>query len=331
MCRSECRKFHLRFKISWGCMPPDFPPPPLGRFGYTMLTTLSLLCTKMRSTPFTNISMNRTLTYPIHVQFTKEIEENGKLPFLDCLVIRDNNKIWTTVYRKLTHTNRLLNQSSYNPTSHKATTIKTLTRWAQLVCDETIHLEHILQKNNYNPDFIKLSQKHWTWQDNQQPNSVTTVTTPYIKGTSETIVWVLQPHNIHVAHKPITTLPHLLTNVKDKDQPHNRLQGAVYRIKCTDYQATCIGETGRNLKTRLTEHKRVTKNSDIRDHISEYHRLTKHKINWMCHLQYKLPTTTHIRKLVHKLRTRISELMSTATCTLQMTHTWTQTKPTNKW
>ena len=30
------------------------------------------------------------------IQFTKEIEENGKLPFLDCLVIYDNNKIQKT-------------------------------------------------------------------------------------------------------------------------------------------------------------------------------------------------------------------------------------------
>ena len=69
------------------------------------------------------------------IQFTKEIEENGKLPFLDCLVSRDNNELRTTVYRKPTHTDRLLDESSYNPTSHKATTIKTLTRRAQLVCD----------------------------------------------------------------------------------------------------------------------------------------------------------------------------------------------------
>ena len=33
-----------------------------------------------------------------HIQFTKEIEENGKLPFLDCLVTRDNNHLRTTVY-----------------------------------------------------------------------------------------------------------------------------------------------------------------------------------------------------------------------------------------
>ena len=36
-------------------------------------------------------------------------------------------------------------------------------------------------------------------------------------GTSETIAHVLQPYNIRVAHKPITTLRRLLTNVKDKD------------------------------------------------------------------------------------------------------------------
>ena len=53
-----------------------------------------------------------------------------------------------------------------------------------------------------------------------------------------------------VAHKPITTLRQLLTNVKDKDEPNDR-QGAVYKIKCCDCQATYIGETGRNLNTRL--------------------------------------------------------------------------------
>ena len=31
------------------------------------------------------------------IQFTKEIEGNGKLPFLDCLVSRDNNEPRTTV------------------------------------------------------------------------------------------------------------------------------------------------------------------------------------------------------------------------------------------
>jgi len=94
------------------------------------------------------------------IQFAKEIEENRKLPFLDCLVSRDNNELRRTVYRKPTHTDRLLDESSYNATSHKATTIKTLTRRAQLVCDtpdnlrdENRYLERGFDKNNCNTDY----------------------------------------------------------------------------------------------------------------------------------------------------------------------------------
>ena len=214
-----------------------------------------------------------------HIQFTKEIEENGKIPFLDCLVSRDENKLRTTIYRKPTHTDRLLDQSSYNPTSHKATTIQTLTRRAQLVCDstdsltdETSYLNNVFSKNNYNADFVRRNTYKPAEHNatNANPTPVTTATIPYIKGTFETIARILQPYNIRVAHKPITTLRQLLTNVKDKDEPNDR-QGAVYKIKCCDCQATYIGETGRNLNTRLTEHKRATRNGDVNNNIAEHH------------------------------------------------------------
>ena len=147
------------------------------------------------------------------IQFTKEIEENGKIPFLDCLVTRDNNKLKTTIYRKPTHTNQLLDKSSYNPTSNKVTTIGTLTRRAQLVCDspdslqdETDYLNNVFSKNNYNTDFVR-QNTHNNTDSHTQTNSgpVTTATISYIKGSSETIARILQPCNIPVAHKPITT------------------------------------------------------------------------------------------------------------------------------
>ena len=43
-------------------------------------------------------------------------------------------------------------------------------------------------------------------------------------------------------------------------------QGAVYKFKCSDYQASYIGETIGNLNTRLTEHKRATRNGDALHH-----------------------------------------------------------------
>ena len=111
------------------------------------------------------------------IQLTREIEANGKLPLLDCLVSRDNNELRTTVYRKPTHTDRLLDRSSYNPTSHKATTIKTLTRRAQLVYDtldslrdENRYLERVFTKTTTTPtlldetfiDLLKLTQRTGT-------------------------------------------------------------------------------------------------------------------------------------------------------------------------
>ncbi|XP_066030917.1 uncharacterized protein [Pocillopora verrucosa] len=192
------------------------------------------------------------------IQFKREIEEDGKLPFLDCLVGRNNNELRTTAYRKPMHTGRLLDESSYNPTSHKATTIKTLTRRAQLVCstrdslsDENKYLNRVFDKNNYNTDFNRRNTHRATdiTETNRDSTSVTTTATiPYIKGTSEAIARILQPYNIRVAHKPITNLRHLLTNVKDKAEPNNR-QGAIYKIECSDCQASYIGETGRNLNT----------------------------------------------------------------------------------
>ena len=41
------------------------------------------------------------------IQFTREVEENGKQPFLGYLESRDDNSLRTTVYRKLTFMNRL--------------------------------------------------------------------------------------------------------------------------------------------------------------------------------------------------------------------------------
>ena len=222
---------------------------------------------------------------------------NYPIPFLDCPVSRDDISLRTTVYRKPTHTDRLLDESSYNPTSHKATTIRTLTRRAQLVCtttdslsDENKYLNRVFSKNNYNEDFIQRNAHRptTTTEANDNATPTTTATIPYIKGISENMSRILQPFNIRVAHKPITTLRQLLTNIKDRDEPRNR-QGAVYKINCSDCHASYIGETGRNLTTRLTEHKRATRKGDVNNHIVEHHRLTNHAIDYWGNVFCKIP------------------------------------------
>ena len=64
------------------------------------------------------------------IQFTKEIEENGKKPFLHCLVTRDNNKLKrlfteNRTYRPITRSVFVqpdLSQSYYYPDSDETST-----------------------------------------------------------------------------------------------------------------------------------------------------------------------------------------------------------------
>ena len=74
-----------------------------------------------------------------------------------------------------------------------------------------------------------------------------------------TIARLLQPHDIRVAHKLIRRL-HVLANVKDIKTDRRTDKEPYTKIKCC--QTTYIGETGRNFSTRLTEHKRATRNGD---------------------------------------------------------------------
>ena len=150
-----------------------------------------------------------------------------------------------------------------------------------------------IQRNTHRPTT--------TTEANDNATLTTTATIPFIKGISEKISRILQPFNIRVAHKPMITLRQLLTNIKDKDEPRNR-QGAVYKINCSDCHAPYIGETSRNLTTRLTEHKRATRKGDVNNHIAEHHRLTNHTIDWdsaQCLTLHQLLSTTDPRKLVY--------------------------------
>ena len=85
---------------------------------------------------------------------------------------------------------------------------------------------------------------------------------------------------MRVSHKPTTTLRQLLNDaVKDRDEPNNR-KGAVYKIKCSNCQASYIGETDRNLNARPTEHKRATKNDSATNHSAVHHQMTNYNIDW---------------------------------------------------
>ena len=211
------------------------------------------------------------------------------------------------------------------PTSHKATSLRTLTRRAQLVCNTTDSLsdENKYLENTYNEDFIQCNTHRpaTTTEANDNATPSTTATIPYTKGISENISHILQPFNNCVAHKPYTILRQLLTHVKDKDDPRNR-KGAVYKISCSDCRVSYIGETSKNLTTRLTERKRAKRKRDVNNHIAEHHRLTNHTIDWDSAQCLTYSTNYFQRLTLESWFTNLEQTqqVSTTNGTIQKTH-----------
>ncbi|XP_076065025.1 uncharacterized protein LOC143039058 [Oratosquilla oratoria] len=83
------------------------------------------------------------------LQISIELEKDDQLPFLDVNVNRNGNTLKTSVYRKPTHTDRLLDHDSYHPDCHKRSVIRILWNRADKVCStvESIKAErnHLLQ------------------------------------------------------------------------------------------------------------------------------------------------------------------------------------------
>ncbi|XP_062837651.1 uncharacterized protein LOC134299269 [Anolis carolinensis] len=196
-----------------------------------------------------------------NIQFTMEKEKEGKLPFLDVLVIRKpNQQLGHTVYRKPTHTDRYLHKNSNHHPSQKRSTIKALTDRAQRICEphllqgELNHLNWALQANGYSTTDIRRAARPRTSHESQDKDPPRgKVFLPYIKGTTDRIGKLMKKHNLQTIYRPTKKIQQMLRSAKDKRDPLS--SAGVYRIPCSCGQVY-IGTTKRSAQTRVKEHER---------------------------------------------------------------------------
>ena len=115
------------------------------------------------------------------IKFTVEYEENGKIPFLDVLVIHDNinHGFSFTVYRKPMNTEGYIHFFSKHSITVKQNVVSNMFNRAFRICDplfiddEILHIKNSFSKLGYPLHFIEksLSKARKHWYNPQPPRS----------------------------------------------------------------------------------------------------------------------------------------------------------------
>ena len=222
------------------------------------------------------------------IQFTVEVESEGKLPFLDVLLQRDlDGSISMTVYRKASHIDCYLDFMSHHPLAHKLAVVKTLHSRAGAICSdvtakdqETRHIRQALINNGHPKGVIQPHSTPTRTRHTDDQSQGPVVSLPYVRGLSEAVRRVLTPLGVRVSFRPNTTLRQLLVKPKDR-VPTEELAGVMYQIPCAGCPATYVGQTGRCLSKRMKEHRKAVKsgdcaNSALAEHAWSHH----HPVDW---------------------------------------------------
>ena len=194
--------------------------------------------------------------------FTMETCTSGKLPFLDISVKLEENKFTTSIYKKPSNTDVLLNFHSCTPKTWKKNLVRQLfIRNKRLVSEELQNLEtnrikNLLLRNGYPINFINNEiEKLQKLEDKQQIPKQQYLTVPYIKKVSEkfskNITKNLETIGINIKVAFRTSKVGNYFSLKEKI---NKLYRSciVYKFQCPgDLDTQYIGETERQLFVRI--------------------------------------------------------------------------------
>nr|VZI21338.1 unnamed protein product [Spirometra erinaceieuropaei] len=208
------------------------------------------------------------------IQFTMEEEENNQLAFLDVLVCRkDCGGLKTKVFRKATNTMQVPN--SNHPISHKRSCVRTL-YWSVETHNsepedkiaELQYFRRVFKANGYPRNFVDWCMRKMDERPNRTDTTVWRAL-PYVKNDSEAVGRLLAPLGVRVSHRPEATIRRQLMKPKDP-MPRQETSGVVCRIWCSCGQSNYVGETGRQLQTRMAEHAATVRRNDASSQVAAH-------------------------------------------------------------
>ena len=234
--------------------------------------------------------------YHPRLKFTVEIG-GEQINFLDITLIKNRNTILHDWYHKPTFSGRYLNYFSCHPHNQKISTITSLVDKVVSLSHPKFHQKNfdliinILLTNGYPIEIIFGNIKkrlHKIFFNNKPDdntiecnNEKTYFTIPYVEGISYKFKYIFKDDPmISMAYTGLNRLSRFIRAQKDKLQQESR-SNVVYKINCMDCEASYVGQTGRLLKTRISEYRNhINRNTAQASVITEHRISLSHDFDW---------------------------------------------------
>ena len=205
------------------------------------------------------------------IQFTVEMENENKIPFLDTLIERSNEEVKFSVYRKPTNRDDFIHYFSAHSERTKTGVVIGFFLRALRICNieyldnELNYITEAFKKLKYpNGLLCKLKEKageiyRRVNNNEEERTNVNYVTVP-MSSKTQSIDRLLTNAGMKIVKSSSTKIGEVIKNKNRRQNGFNNLS-VVYKIPCNSCVCAYIGETGRGLEKRIAEHK-----SDLRAH-----------------------------------------------------------------
>lgn len=234
------------------------------------------------------------------LQFTYKPSKNNVINFLNVSILLEDNGFVFDLFFKPTFSGRYLHFLSNNPITHKRGVICGLV-------DKIIRLSHprfqqknfeyiikILLQNGYPISFIfnNINKRinHLlrgtsitTDQNNKQTNDNKKkefLRIPFINNFTRRFINIAKKHNLNAIFTINNKLSNFIKTGKDEIDKMKH-SNVVYKISCNECDASYIGQTKRQLQTRVKEHRsNINKLTNSPSVISQHRLSHNHEFNW---------------------------------------------------
>ena len=219
------------------------------------------------------------------IKFTTEVEQNNMLPFLDVTIHRCGRYFKFDVFRKPTNVLSYIHFYSYHHQKTKLSVFSSMFLRSFRVCspefldNELIRIYEIANNLKYPRHLIDMAHKmarksYYNNTMEKQFSKKNILAIPFHEKLVR-LPRILSLFNIQIVFKNNNTINKLLI----RNSPRNN-DGCVYNIPCTDCNFSYIGQTGKGLEMRISQHKYSIRTGQLSSGLFVHVRDYNHKIDW---------------------------------------------------